>query len=1532
MIKKFFSSSRNKIIVIVSCIVVIILSLFIINKIQITPSQYVLSAPEKLEVRATSPSEELSASSETSTAIVKEEYPKQVIVSLKSWSDTESAKGIIIENGGQIIKVLNWPTKNVIVASLPDKNAEEGILKNSFWAKLVGGIGFSSLGNKLSGGVDSIEQDVEVYPNAQAIDWGAVYVKADKVWSASGGNKGAGVKIAILDTGVQRDHPDLIANIKGGINFTTISEVCWDEDYEEEYACGTVYPDKWDDDQGHGTGMAGIIAAVDNNTGIVGIAPEASLYIVKVLGGTSSTGSMSDVISGIYWTAQNGMDIANMSVGSPSYSREYETAVNYAYERGVLLVASTGNDGALGLPVNYPAAFPNVIAVGSISLDYQRANSSSYGPEVELVAPGDGVISTQMGSTYDFSSGTSDAAPMVSGVAALILSKYPDWTPAQVRAQLTSTAIDLGAPGRDNYYGYGLVNALDSMFARPAVAITLITPTGGERWMSDVQHEISWSTVNLLKEDTLNIQLIDQDSEISYPIGLNMLNIGSVLLTIPDDQPTSDNYVIEISCASNFIEKCQSARSGAFSIFSAPTDQALTIAYPNGGEKLPQGTTQSVEWNANYFGGTNADITLLEKKQIPIYSFVSNVLSLNSDKYTCFDPLNCPTGYGGPWSVYDPSGLTNIINPGIAPVPPPSDTCGSINQRDFCPTTYASEHFTCTDVSIENLQSKGGIRALARTVDCAYKQGSQTNSCYDSSSCFSWYGGFTVYDPQRLYSSAFDAEVKRDAAPPDTCDGGIGKFFCPATYSSANYTCTDVWRGAKARTTYWARTVNCTYMPVQSGSYEATVPIRTLAENVVNKGSAEITVPSDISGNKYKIQLTCSKTFSGECTEGLSADLFSIVSLTDPQVLVIHKNGIGAVTDGNIRCGIDRGACLENYEKGAVVNLTADTTSNPNLIFSGWTGDCSGTGTCQIKMDSARDVTATFSNKFITLTAKSTDPLSTFSGWSGECIENGMCRAVWTQDCGDNTTIPCNVTVAECNSDQSVSPMFDSMALSAPRDLRAEYVKERRGLKLSWRVPGSNGGSAITGYKVDRYIGNQGVLCGDLSPTVPTSLFLSKVTTTTIIDNINYEQGSCYVYSVRAININGAGPSSEVRYRTTGTSIKGPFTLTGVGFTSGVFGGVNIYDDAKNSLACSGWQVQDSKTIINGSCEVPDTTPIGELNISVTIGKKTAVLKYGLTISPPLWDQPPSDISFIPETAIVSVDNKIRLNTIIGKNILGGAAVKLVNINNPNQQIECFDISEQTGYRADGLSELNGGDCDTSNIGFTIPSTPTYWKMFIKNSVTTNKYEGSSAISLSTECDPVANCKNTDGTIKECGSNGCGGFCSNNNNINDIAVSCTKNVDFGTCSVAGAGIKTCSSGKYGACENIKVENPIIKNCTNTDETKKECGSDSCGGLCGGGPVAASCVKSNAFGTCSGIGTKTCASGNYGDCTVTQTDPRIANCLGRQCGGDLCGGYCGNLKGDCPSGKSCNIDNGICESQSSAGEGSGGTGGSGSGNK
>ena len=441
------------------------------------------------------------STTETSTrTIVKEEYPKQVIVSLKSWSDTESAKGIIIENGGQIIKVLNWPTKNVIVASLPDKNAEEGILKNSFWAKLVGGIGFSSLGNKLSGGVDSIEQDVEVYPNAQAIDWGAVYVKADKVWSASGGNKGAGVKIAILDTGVQRDHPDLIANIKGGVNFTnnstvteTISSTCYKQRKILRFKITVPYPcdktistavvdlNKWDDDQGHGTGMAGIIAAVDNNTGIVGIAPEASLYIVKVLGGTSSTGSMSDVISGIYWTAQNGMDIANMSVGSPSYSREYETAVNYAYERGVLLVASTGNDGGLGTSSELSGGvsecncsrFQLVWITNALILVLMVRKLNWLLRVME-----NGVISTQMGSLYDFPSGTSDAAPMISGVAALILSKYPDWTPAQVRAQLTSTAIDLGAPGRDNYYGYGLVNALDSMFARPAVAITLITPTG----------------------------------------------------------------------------------------------------------------------------------------------------------------------------------------------------------------------------------------------------------------------------------------------------------------------------------------------------------------------------------------------------------------------------------------------------------------------------------------------------------------------------------------------------------------------------------------------------------------------------------------------------------------------------------------------------------------------------------------------------------------------------------------------------------------------------------------------------------------------------------------------------------------------------------------------------------------------------------------------------------------------------------------------------------------------------------------------
>ncbi|GEM_PF-4496493 len=1628
---KIFSNFKKSTVVIITilCVATIISSFFIINKIYDTPVRNVaveypptpvfqeslrLSSPE--ETGESTQSEGIATTSEEIfVPVIKGEYPKQVIISLKSWSDIESAKAIIIKNNGKIIRVLNWPTKNVIIASLPDKNAEDGILKNSFWAKLVGGIGFSSLGNKLDGGIDYIEEDKEIYANGQITDWGIPYIQADKVWAE--GFRGKGVKVAILDTGVKRDHPDLIANIKGGINFTVNSTttgpgLCWDEDYQDYYDCvvtvDVVDPNKWDDDQGHGTAMAGIIAATDNNIGIVGVAPEADLYIVKVLGGSNSSGKLSDIISGIYWAAENNMDIASMSFGcSTCNSQDQDDALNYAYERGVLLIGSSGNDGVTGEAIGGPSKNNNVIAVGAIGLDKEITAFSSYGPEVDLVAPGDGIISTKKEGGYGIGRGTSDAAPMVSGVAALILSKYPEWTPAQIRDKLISTAIDFGSPGRDDYYGYGLVNAIDSVISRPPVIINLLTPKGGERWLKGVQHEIRWNTVNLTSEDTVNVNLINQTSGVIYPIALNVVNSGSILLAIPMDKPDSDNYYLEISCGSGFYPKCESVKSGNIEIFSPPSEQALKVISPNGGEKWAQGTIKTIQWAANYLGGANIDVTLLQKKQIPIYTYSGNTLSLSAVDRTCYDPSNCLSGVDG-WSIYDAAGLKNLINPDAAPVPPPSDTCDGIitgeKTRFACPATYTSNQFSCTDVSNENWTTRGAL-TLARTTTCSYAKGLQINTCYDPLNCKDWYYGWSVYDPARRFPPRFDGEMSRDNPPPDTCNGSRKPFVCPSTYPTSNFTCTDIWSGSVS----WARTVNCEYTPVQSGSYEAIVPIKTLADSVLNTGSLEINVPTsilsftgseltntnyyrfirtdsdlknwywfydasasntsgggwvnappldtcdgnstdnfvcpvnsmlkntincvdveqsggnaldyfsrDVSckyenknisvGDNYLIQLSCNN-FTEKCTKGISSSPFSIVSIENPKILTINKAGIGRVADGNISCGVTRGSCQENYEIGTVVNLSADTDSNSGLLFSGWSGACTGTGACQITMSSDKSVTATFSNKFLILTATTTDPLSRFSGWSGACITDGTCPTSWSSECGAGTVIPCRITVS---SDQVVSPMFDSVALSAPRNPNVEY--KQYGLELKWDAPSSDGGSPIIGYKVERYIGNDigdpGVLCPFLHesflpgkvPTVPflpssDALPILAATVTSIPDNIDYDSRKCYVYSIKAVNQAGQeSPPAMIQNHLADNraivrtpNIKGPFTLKGAGFTSGAI--VKIYDDATpspNTLECTGWVVADSNTINNGSCIIPDVAPVGKWNVRVSIGNQVATLLGGFTIAPPTTDQAPSSLTFQPPTVTVK-DNKITLNSIIGKNILSGAAVKLVNRDNLSQQINCFNISKLNDYNANGTSILNGGDCNTDNVGFEI-LPDSWWHLVVENSAKTNKFVATSSVLINTKCDPVKNCTNEDGTQRVCGSNGCGGLCSGG----PVTAVCNVDSYFGTCS--GVGTKTCNSnGTYSACSISPSADPRIAACSG-----KECGSDTCGGYCTDptnnqpGTLTKSCTKSEAFGSCSGIGIKTCTSGKYGTCDVpADTDPRPAACLNRLCGSDGCDGWCKN---------------------------------------
>ncbi|MFC2032325.1 S8 family serine peptidase [Chloroflexota bacterium] len=290
--------------------------------------------------------------------------------------------------------------------------------------------------------VTSIEPDITVYAIDDELDntWGVKHIGAGIVHDGS--NKGTGVKIAIIDSGVDYDHPDLNDNYAGGWDFVNNDG------------------DPMDDD-GHGTHVAGTIAAEDNNVGVVGVAPEARIYALKVLGADGS-GSYSDVIAALEWAVDNGIQVTNNSYGSSSDPGEtVKEAFDNAYAAGVLHVAAAGNNGVppgRGDNVIYPARWGTVIAVSATDGSNIRAKWSSTGPDVELAAPGVNINSTRLGGGYIGMSGTSMASPHVAGTAALVIAAGITGNNA-VRQQLIDTADDLGDTGLDPSYGYGLVDA-----------------------------------------------------------------------------------------------------------------------------------------------------------------------------------------------------------------------------------------------------------------------------------------------------------------------------------------------------------------------------------------------------------------------------------------------------------------------------------------------------------------------------------------------------------------------------------------------------------------------------------------------------------------------------------------------------------------------------------------------------------------------------------------------------------------------------------------------------------------------------------------------------------------------------------------------------------------------------------------------------------------------------------------------------------------------------------------------------------------
>ncbi|WP_026475841.1 S8 family peptidase [Alkaliphilus transvaalensis] len=291
--------------------------------------------------------------------------------------------------------------------------------------------------------VEYVEENAEVHLLAQSTPWGVTRVQAPNVWNR--GFTGSGVRVAVLDTGIHSSHEDL--TVSGGYS---------------------VFGDSpYNDVQGHGTHVAGTIAARNNSVGVIGVAYNAQLYAVKVLNNQGS-GTLAGIAQGIEWARQNNMHVINMSLGGTSGSTTLQNAVNAAYNAGILVVAAAGNSGnsaGTGDNVGFPARYPNAMAVAATTSGNVRASFSSTGPAVEIAAPGQDINSTYPTNTYRSLNGTSMAAPHVAGVAALLKSARPAVTAAGIRNAMNSTALNLG---NSNWYGNGLVranNALDMVLS-----------------------------------------------------------------------------------------------------------------------------------------------------------------------------------------------------------------------------------------------------------------------------------------------------------------------------------------------------------------------------------------------------------------------------------------------------------------------------------------------------------------------------------------------------------------------------------------------------------------------------------------------------------------------------------------------------------------------------------------------------------------------------------------------------------------------------------------------------------------------------------------------------------------------------------------------------------------------------------------------------------------------------------------------------------------------------------------------------------
>jgi thermitase len=380
----------------------------------------------------------LSLPSSVGDIVAADTNSSRAIVKFRTFIPSFFKNRLVEKYGGNIAE--NLELKNTFVVKVPKEKESELInsLSRSFIVEYAEG--------------DPLAKSLDT-PNDEYFDdqWSLKKIQAEDAWTLS---KGSGeVDIAIVDSGVNTNHQDLKDKITASVDCTL---------------SGCPYTST-SDPYGHGTHVAGIASAVTNNSeGVAGVSWENNILSVKVLN-DSGSGYYSWIANGIVWATDNGAEIINLSLGGRFSSYTLSKAVDYAWDKGVVIVAAAGNEGSF-FPM-YPAYYPEVIAVAATDQNDSKASFSNYGSWVDVAAPGVSILSTFKGG-YGYLSGTSMATPHVAGVAALIKGIHPLWNNQQVKGKIENSTDSLAQGG----WNFGRINACEAVDCTPGVDVSP-TPT-----------------------------------------------------------------------------------------------------------------------------------------------------------------------------------------------------------------------------------------------------------------------------------------------------------------------------------------------------------------------------------------------------------------------------------------------------------------------------------------------------------------------------------------------------------------------------------------------------------------------------------------------------------------------------------------------------------------------------------------------------------------------------------------------------------------------------------------------------------------------------------------------------------------------------------------------------------------------------------------------------------------------------------------------------------------------------------------------